>query len=1681
MTRFVGTPLRGIEFSNPSDEALSARVVNDAHARIRIDAGGRLTWSSGSATGDVNLYRYDINVLKTDDAFQAVGGVTTLTTAGIPTASSPDGTIAVDTDNDVFYYRSGGEWLQVSSGASVVISATEPVGATSGDLWFNSSNLVLYILNGATWVSVSGSLTLGELDDVSISGLESGHILKYDGTNWVNDLADSGYNAHTELIGDGVTSDIVVTHNFNTRDIVVQCRNAESPYESIEVGWEATSLNTVTLKFATPPQVNSIRANIYAGIGAQGVNAFSQTIGDGILSSFVLEHDFNTRDIVISARNAVSPYEAIEINWEATTVDTVTVYFSTIPDPDSVRVTVYAGGGVAGVTSILGTANEITVSANNGTVQVGLPDNVALSGTPTAPTAAPGTDTTQIATTAFVQDAVGSFASNLDGLSDVSITAPSGGDVLQYVDGNWINGSITLGSNTTGNYVATISGTVNQVSVAGSGSETASVTLSLPQDIATTSSVEFADVTISGSTGLVMDYVGENLISFGTTAPSWISGVSGSVDGHIYLRAGNQPASMLSILANGNIGINTTSPTSTLHVVGASFIDGNLVVSGDLTVNGTTTTINTTELLVEDNVVTLNANTTGAPTTNAGIEVERGTSPNVLIQWNETADKWELSNNGVDSYPILTTNNSVGDLVDVNLTGAVVGEFLKFDGTNFVNTTDGLIPTAGLEGQILAKTTDANYDVQWIDNYAQEMRYVVKNDSGSTITKFTVVAASGAVGDTIRVVPFINNGSVPAEYILGIASEDILNGETGYVTAFGPLQGLDTLSLGWALGTILYASSATAGSLTSTRPLAPSIDLPIAIVTKQASNGRLFVRMWSQGQQLEELYNVSIASQLTGQTVKWNGSLWENGFIALGTDTTGNYVSGVSAGTGISVSHTPSEGSTATISLDAALNDLNDVDTTGVISGQFLKYNGTSWVADSVPTINALDDIGDVAIVGATTGQVLKYNGTVWTNDTDNAGTTINSLDDVGDVTITSIASGQFLKWSGSAWVNDTIDLGTDTTGNYVVSVNGSSGAISNIAVTNATNTFSASQVITASSSDAILRITQTGAGNALVVEDDTNPDATPFVIAADGTTGIGTSSPTARLHVRSSSTSETVLRVVGQRFTTQDLIWAGDSTNTSFVRVSYDGRLIFGSGDNTTTSIGILKIPSGYSTSSGVSVFAGASSGTTSVVGYESILDANTGTSLTSSTQFYAKNGSLYGTATLTNYYGFRVDAISIGTNRYGFYGNLAAASNSWNLYMNGTAANYLAGRLGVGATLTSGAMLQVTNTTAADNAFVIKGAASQSGLLFDIENSSSTSLVVVDSSGNLGVGTSSPQTKVDIDGVLTVRNATYLKNNVVIQGTTPGTMNLYVDGRGSFGVASTDSTTSLIVKPLDFDEIGIVVKGIGAHYASLQEWQDFNGNVLMSVGATGDVTIAGNLTVNGTTTTLNTAELLVEDNIITLNSGVTASPSLNAGIEVERGTSDNVQIRWNESTDKWQFTNDGTTYKDLGSGGITVSDTAPSSPAQGDMWYESDTGSTYVYYDSYWVEIGGAAAIANGSITNDKLADGVLTESKLASQTLVQVTGATYIPTLADRYKMVIVDTTSGAVTITINSSLGLAPGDRIEFMWQGAATSVTFAGSGVTLNSTPGLKLRTRYSAASLVCTGINTYVLIGDLSA
>jgi hypothetical protein len=81
-------------------------------------------------------------------------------------------------------------------------------------------------------------------------------------------------------------------------------------------------------------------------------------------------------------------------------------------------------------------------------------------------------------------------------------------------------------------------------------------------------------------------------------------------------------------------------------------ITGNLQVGGNLNVVGTVNSVNTTQINIEDNKVKLNSNFTGTPTTDAGILVERGLESDVEILWNETSDKWTLTNDGSSYHAI---------------------------------------------------------------------------------------------------------------------------------------------------------------------------------------------------------------------------------------------------------------------------------------------------------------------------------------------------------------------------------------------------------------------------------------------------------------------------------------------------------------------------------------------------------------------------------------------------------------------------------------------------------------------------------------------------------------------------------------------------------------------------------------------------------------------------------------------------------------------------------------------------------------------------------------------------------------------------------------------------------------------------------------------------------------------
>lgn len=97
-------------------------------------------------------------------------------------------------------------------------------------------------------------------------------------------------------------------------------------------------------------------------------------------------------------------------------------------------------------------------------------------------------------------------------------------------------------------------------------------------------------------------------------------------------------------------------------------VSGDLTITGNLTISGTSTTINTETINLADNIIVLNSNFAGTPSENAGMEIERGTSANVVLRWNETADIWEVTKDGTNYYTILDSSHAANGVTSGKIT-----------------------------------------------------------------------------------------------------------------------------------------------------------------------------------------------------------------------------------------------------------------------------------------------------------------------------------------------------------------------------------------------------------------------------------------------------------------------------------------------------------------------------------------------------------------------------------------------------------------------------------------------------------------------------------------------------------------------------------------------------------------------------------------------------------------------------------------------------------------------------------------------------------------------------------------------------------------------------------------------------------------------------------------------------
>lgn len=181
--------------------------------------------------------------------------------------------------------------------------------------------------------------------------------------------------------------------------------------------------------------------------------------------------------------------------------------------------------------------------------------------------------------------------------------------------------------------------------------------------------------------------------------------------------------SNITVADGGKIGSASRTGILTFGSDGIATFSSGVVIDGNLTINGTTTTINTETIELSDNIIVLNSNfSVGVPTENAGIQIKRGDSTDVVFRWNETSDFWDFTNDGSTYFEIASrtgnqtllnktidgNNNTLQNIGNASLTNSsltvVAGSGLVNGGTVSLGGTTTLNVGAGNGVTVAADT-----------------------------------------------------------------------------------------------------------------------------------------------------------------------------------------------------------------------------------------------------------------------------------------------------------------------------------------------------------------------------------------------------------------------------------------------------------------------------------------------------------------------------------------------------------------------------------------------------------------------------------------------------------------------------------------------------------------------------------------------------------------------------------------------------------------------------------------------------------------------------------------------------------------------------------------------------------------------------------------------------------------
>ena len=331
-------------------------------------------------------------------------------------------------------------------------------------------------------------------------------------------------------------------------------------------------------------------------------------------------------------------------------------------------------------------------------------------------------------------------------------------------------------------------------------------------------------------------------------------------------------------------------------------------------------------------------------------------------------------------------------------------------GTNITPPTAGAL-TWSQDDSTLHFNMDTPSGV--VGHIGQDQFYLVKNQTGETITKGSVVRFAGTLGASGRLLvsKATANNSVPSTYIMGVAASDIGSGADGFVTSFGKLRGFDTSM--FSAGDILYVSTTTPGAFQNTAPEAPNNKVTVAaVIYSDATNGSIQIRpTWSNKLANDE--QVKLNGLANGDLLRWNATYGR--FENFNENATGPAINAVAAFAHSNATAIGANNWANTVGV-AGNNWTNTVGMSANSYAGFMVNSSNSYANATYVKLTAPNQTitGDVTVAGNVNVQKdLHVTGNVYFTDSQ-----------------TLRVSDPLIYLAGNNYISDLVDIGF--VGNYV-------------------------------------------------------------------------------------------------------------------------------------------------------------------------------------------------------------------------------------------------------------------------------------------------------------------------------------------------------------------------------------------------------------------------------------------------------------------------------------------------------------------------------------------------------------------------------------------------------------------------------------------------------------------------